>query len=83
MLQMQTFIVPLILCFPGQPVNVRSGFNSKGTNTNLEFEVSGISAKTIPAGNASQLSDKISTFIAVQTTAQLRISGNRQIAVDY
>ena len=36
------FVIPLILNLPGQSLNVRSGFNSRGTNTNMEFEVQGL-----------------------------------------
>ena len=77
--QTGAFVVPRILSLPGQPINVTSGFNSLGTNTNLEFEISGITAKTAAA--AGQVSDKISCFVAVQTTKELRISQNRQVAV--
>ena len=77
--QTGAFVVPCILSLPGQPINVTSGFNSLGTNTNLEFEISGITAKTASA--AGQVSDKISCFVAVQTTKELRISQNRQVAV--
>ena len=75
------FVVPLILNLPGQSLNVRSGFNSRGTNTNLEFELKGLQLSTAAA--ATQIPDQLSTFVVAQTMAQLRIAGNRQIAVDH
>ena len=75
------FVIPLILNLPGQSLNVRSGFNSRGTNTNMEFEVQGLA---LPAANAAtQVPADLSTFVVAQTTAQIRIGGNRQIAVDH
>ena len=74
-------VIPLILNLPGQALNIRSGFNSRGAQTNMEFEVKGLTPLT-PDAN-SQTVGEISTFIAVQTTAQLRIAGSRQVATDH
>ena len=75
------FVIPLILNLPGQSLNVRSGFNSRGTNTNMEFEVQGLA---LPAADAAtQVTVDLSTFVVAQTTSQIRIAGNRQIAVDH
>ena len=73
--------IPLILNLPGQSLNVRSGFNSRGTNTNMEFEVQGLALPGVDA--ATQVPADLSTFVVAQTTAQIRIGGNRQIAVDH
>ena len=75
------FVIPLILNLPGQSPNVRSGFNSRGTNTNMEFEVQGLQLPAVDA--ATQVTADLSTFVVAQTTAQIRIGGNRQIAVDH
>ena len=72
-------IVPLQLSMPGQPVNVKSGYNSRGNNT--QFSVS-LQGQVVPAANAtSQVSAAISTLVIVETTAELRISGAKMIAV--
>ena len=71
------FVIPLVLNLPGQSLNVRSGFNSRGTNTKMEFEVKGLQ---LPQ---QTLLRKFSSFVVAQTTAQIRIGGNRQIAVDH
>ena len=77
------FVIPLILDLPGQSLNVRSGFNSRGTNTNMELELQGITLPAAAAHVNNQIPADVSTFVVVQTTAQLRIAGNRQIAIDH
>ena len=75
------FILPLILNMPGQSINVSSGYNSKGSNTTFSLEVSG---QTMPSSSdAAQTTAAISTFVVVETTAQLRISGSRQCSVSF
>jgi len=74
------FVIPLILNLPGNSLNTRTGFNSRGTNTNMELQLSGLTAPTAAA--ATQIPDSISTIVVAKTTAQLRIGGNRQVAVD-
>ena len=74
-------IIPLQLQMPGQPVNVQSGYNSKGNNT--QFSVS-IQGQVVPTADAAaQITAALSTMVIVETTAQLRIAGSRQIAVAY
>lgn len=74
-------VLPLVLNLPGNALNVRSGFNSRGTNCNLEFELKGLTLPT--ADDETGLTAQLSTFVVVATTAQLRIAGNRQIAIDH
>lgn len=64
-------IVPLTLCHPDQPISVQSGYNSKGINTQLTFEATGLSS--IPASYQS--------FVVVETTPQLRIASGKNLAV--
>ena len=74
-------IVPLQLQMPGQPVNVQSGYHSKGNTTQFSVSLSGL---TLPAANATtQVSAALSTLVIVETTAQLRIQGAKQCAVAY
>ena len=74
-------IVPLQLQMPGQPVNVQSGYNSKGNNT--QFSVS-LQGQVVPTATAdAQITAGLSTLVIVETTAQLRIAGSRQVAVAY
>ena len=74
-------VFPLVLNMPSNPVAVMSGYNSRGNNSQLSFSISG---QTVPtAVPASQTTAAISTFVVVETTAQLRIAGAKQIAVSY
>jgi hypothetical protein len=74
-------IIALQLAMPGQPRNVQSGYNSRGNNTQFSVNISG---QVLPAFDAdSQISGSISTFVLVETTAQIRISGARQISTSY
>ena len=75
-------VIPLVLNLPGNALNVRSGFNSRGTNCNLELELKGLTLPTADPG-ATEVTDQLSTFVVAQTTAQLRIAGNRQLAIDH
>ena len=47
----------------------------------MEFEVQGLALPGVDA--ATQVPADLSTFVVAQTTAQIRIGGNRQIAVDH
>ena len=74
-------VFPLQLCMPGQPVNVQSGYNSRGNNTQFSISLTG---QTLPAVDAdAQVTAAISTLVVVETTAQLRIAGAKQISVAY
>ena len=74
-------IIPLQLCLAGQPVQLQSGYNSRGNNSQFTFSVSG---QTAPVANAAaQTSDAISTMVIVETTAQLLVAGAKQISVAY
>ena len=72
---------PLILNLPGQPLHVRSGYSTKGSNTSMELQFKNVRPKT--ESEASQDVATISTFVAVQTKKQLRIAAHRQISVDH
>ena len=72
---------PLILNLPGQPLHVRSGYSTKGSNTSMELQFKNLTPKTAAA--ASQDVATMSTFVAVQTKKQLRIAAHRSIAVDH
>ena len=74
-------VLPLCLDLPGQGINVTSGWNSKGTSTQMSLEVSGQTPPTSAA--ASGVTASISTLVIVETTAQLRISGNSQVGVSF
>jgi hypothetical protein len=75
------FVIPLILSKPDEPIQVQSGLNSRGNNTQMSIDISGL---TIPAANAnSQVLDSISTLVIAETTSQLRISGMFQVSVSH
>ena len=77
-------IFPLILGLPGQPIHVRHGYDSRGSNTSFELEFRNV---TVPTGSgpdvASQRPSQVSTVVAAQVKKQLRLASNRQIAVDH
>ena len=68
-------VIPLVLNMPGQALNVASGYNSKGSSTQMSLEVSGQTPPTVSADTGTTAA--LSTFVVVETTAQMRISGNR------
>ena len=75
------FVCPLQLSHPGEPIAVQSGYNSKGINTMMTWEVSG---QTVPTANAAaQTTAAISTFVVAETTAQLRCSLGRNLAISF
>ena len=49
----------------------------------MELELQGVTLPTATAHVNNQIPADVSTFVVVQTTAQLRIAGNRQIAIDH
>ena len=58
-----------------------SGYNTKGANTQISFEIKG---QTVPAANAgTQTSDQISTLVIAETTAQLRIMGAKSVTTSF
>ena len=74
-------IIPLVLNMPGQGINVASGMNTKGSNTQFSFEVKG---QTVPTANAaSQVTEQLSTLVICETTAQMRILGAKSVAVSF
>jgi hypothetical protein len=73
-------VIPLQLCL-NQPINIQSGYNSRGSSTQFSVSMKGI---TTPAAHQiSQISSTISTLVVVETTAQLRIGAGRQVAVSH
>ncbi len=74
-------IVPLQLQMAGQPVHLQTGYNSRGNNT--QFSVS-LQGQVVPTADAdTQVTASISTLVVVDTTAQLRIAGAKQVSVAY
>ena len=78
-------IFPLILGLPGQPLNVRHGYDSRGSNTSFELEFKEIKVpdQAVDANPAAQRPASVSTVVAAQVKKQLRLASNRQIAVDH
>ena len=74
-------IIPLQLTMPGQSQNVQAGYNSRGNNTQFSLSLQG---QVVPAADAdAQVTAALSTLVIVETTAQLRIAGAKQISVAY
>ena len=74
-------VIPLQLQMPAQTVHLMTGYNSRGNNT--QFSVS-LQGQVVPTADATtQVTAAISTLVVVETTAQLRIAGAKQISVAY
>ena len=70
-------VIPLQLQMPGQTVHLMTVYNSRGNNT--QFSVS-LQGQVVPAADATtQVTAAISTLVVVETTAQMRIAGAKQI----
>jgi hypothetical protein len=73
------FVFPLTLCLPtGRGVEVQSGYNSSGVNTQMVFQSSG---QVIPADDGETNTNEISCFVIAETTAKLMIELGRDLAV--
>lgn len=77
-------IIPLCLSMTGHGPEVMSGFDSRSSNTSLDFTTLALTMPT--AAHAAdtadaQITDKVSTFAVVETTSQLRISLGRQLSI--
>ena len=74
-------VIPLVLNLPGQDLNVASGYNCRGGNISFSLEVSG---QTVPSASATtQALGSIATFVVCETTATLRILGQKSVAVSF
>ena len=72
------FVLPLTLCHPGESLHVQSGYDSRGINSTLTLEVQGQVPPTASA--ASGESSSFSSYVLVETTAQLRIGLGKNLA---
>ena len=72
-------VFPLQLCMPGQPINVRVGYNSRGNNTQFSISITNQTMETVNA--AAQVTASISTLVIAETSSEMRISGGRQVAI--
>ena len=76
------FQVPLRLNHPtGMGFNVRSGYNSRGVNSTMLFNIYGVSP-TSTTGGGTTTSDW-NNIVVVGTTAQLKIGLGRSLAIDF
>lgn len=74
-------VFPLVLNFPGQPISVQSGVNTRGSNSQFSVSVTG---QTIPAANAdAQTTASLSSYLLVETTATLHIQGAKSVVPVY
>ena len=75
------FVYCTALDMSDQPVNVISGENSRGINSAYSVHVH---SQAIPAADAdAQNTDKLSSFVCVQSTATLVIGLGKSIATDF
>ena len=75
------FMIPLLLNHPGEPIACKSGYDSRGINTNLTLEVSGQVPPT--ANAAAQTTASISSFILCETSSELKIGLGRSVAIHF
>jgi len=70
------FEVPLVLNHPsGMGLSVRSGYNSRGVNSTMIWNLYNIPSATLPAS--------YNNIVVVGTTAQLKIGVGRSLAIDF
>lgn len=70
------FEVPLLLNHPsGMGLSVRSGYNSRGVNSTMIWNLYNIPSATLPAS--------YNNIVVVGTTAQLKIGIGRSLAIDF
>ena len=50
-------VIPLQLCMPNQPINIKSGYNSRGSSTQFSVSLKGLTP--LPEHLASQISSTI------------------------
>ena len=75
-------VVPLILNCPDEAgVAVRSGFSTRGQNSQIVYRAFGMTTPTADA-NTGETAERES-FIVAETTQQLCISAGRQVVVNY
>lgn len=70
-------VYPLVLNHPELGLHTMSGFNSRGVNSFMTFSMKGLDDAQVSNTN------KIESVILVQTTAQLRVSAGRALAVSF
>jgi hypothetical protein len=70
------FQTPLVLNHPsGLGLSVRSGYNSRGVNSTMIWNLYNIPSATLPA--------TYNNIVVVGTTAQLKIGIGRSLAIDF
>jgi hypothetical protein len=74
-------VIPLQLCMPNQPINIKSGYNSRGSSTQFSVSLKGLTTPTEHID--SQISSTISSLVCVETTAELRIGSGRSVAISH
>lgn len=75
------FVCPLMLSHPGEPIAVLSGYDSRGVNTSMTWEVTGMSAPAANAGLATTLTR--ASFVVAETTATLHIGLGKSAAISF
>ena len=75
------FVIPLLLNHPGEPIAVKSGYDSRGVNTMMTLEVSG---QTVPPqSDAAQTTAALSSFVVCETTAELKVGLGKSVAIHF
>ena len=70
-------VYSLQLNHPELGLNTMSGYNSRGINSFMTFTMKGLDSNQVGSSNS------IESVVLVQTTAQLRISAGRALAVSF
>ena len=76
------FVIPLILNHPGEPIAVRSGYDSRGVNSIMTLEVSG-QAIPVAEPTTTQATSSISSFVVCETTAELKVGLGKSVAIHF
>ena len=75
------FVLPISLDLPGEPTSAIASYDSRGINTMLNLAITG---QVPPTANvAAQTTATLSSFIAVETVATLRIGLGKSLSVSF
>ena len=66
---------------PGEPIAVRSGYDSRGVNSIMTLEVSGQVTPT--TSTTTQTTSSISSFVVCETTAELKVGLGKSVAIHF
>lgn len=75
------FVAPCMLSFPGSRLEARTGYDSRGVNSSMSWDVSGLS---IPSSDTAAQTEGVATStVFVETTAVLSVGLGKSVSVSW